>query len=709
MPTVSPRSYSLSLFLLCFVFVAGFNHLGATSNLFAQQSPAKVQVEKTESEDSQQEESEAEVDSEENFLSNVRQITFEGRRAGEGYFGVFADEDAGGLEMIFQSERREDNPFFQIYTLDFETGDTKMISPGYGKTTCAWLHPDRSLALYASTQYDPEAKQKQLDEIAFRESGETKRYSWDYDPTYELVAYDRKEKTYRRLTNAKGYDAEGSYSPDGKLIAFASNRNAYTDELSPEDQKLFDTDPSAMMEIFIMNADGSDVRQLTDTPGYDGGPFFSPDGKRICWRRFSKDGVLAEIYTMNVDGSDEQQLTKMNVMSWAPIYHPSGDYLIFTTNKHGFGNFEQYIVAADPTALSAPVRVTSTEGFDGLASFTPDGKQVTWTSNRNSKKQSQIYLADWNHEAALEALKISGSNTDKVNQADSSEQGSEKASAEGTAAAKMGSSDFEAADIVRHVDYLCRRELGGRMTGSDGELKATAYVGAYLSHLGCQPAVDDKYFQQFKFPTGAKLLPGNALSWQASDGTPVSCDEDEFIPLTFSANTKVDSADVVFAGYGIVAPKTDEFEEYDSYVHLDVKDKWALVFRFVPEDVTPEQRQHLKFYSGLRKKLFHARQNGAVGLLVVSGPTSKVRKQLVPLRNDFAPSGSSIAAISVTDEVASQWLQSAGKELGELQEKIDNGEPAIGFRSQRAESFSKRRSQANDWHRPERCRKAAIR
>ena len=606
------------------------------------------------------------------FLSNVRQITFEGLRAGEGYFGSGAD---GSSEMVFQSERREDNPFFQIYTLDFETGDTEAVSPGYGKTTCAWLHPDGNRVLFASTQFDPDAKQKQLDELAFRESGQTRRYSWDYDPTYELVAYDRDAKTYQRLTDAEGYDAEGSYSPDGKLIAFASNRAAYTEELSAEDQKLFETDPSFMMDIYLMNADGSDVRRLTDVEGYDGGPFFSPDGKRICWRRFSKDGLLAEIYTMNIDGSDEQQLTKMNVMSWAPFYHPSGEYLIFTTNKHGFSNFELYIVDADPKAISTPVRVTMTEGFDGLASFTPDGKQLTWTSNRTAKKQSQIFLADWNHEAAMEALRIEASSAEE--NADANEVAD--ASATGTAAAKMGSSDFEAADIVRHVDYLCRKELGGRMTGSEGERKATAYVAAYLSHLGCQPLENESYFQAFDFPKGAELLPGNALSWSSKTDASTTVDEKDFRPLTFSANTKVEDAEVVFAGYGIVAPKTEDFDEYDSYVHLDVKDKWALVFRFVPEDVSPEKRQHLKFYSGLRKKLFHARQNGAIGLLVVSGPTSQVREQLVPLRNDFAPSGSSIAAISVSDAVAQQWLDANDKKLEELQKKFDSGEPAMGF------------------------------
>ena len=292
------------------------------------------------------------ADIEARLLGPIVQLTFDGLRSGEGYF------NADGTEMVFQSERRADNPFYQIYTLNFETGETAPVSPGHGKTTCAWLHPDGNRVLFASTQNDPQARQKQLDEIAFRESGQTRRYSWDYDENYELTALDRATGEFTQLTNAKGYDAEGSYSPDGQWIAFASNRSGYSDGLneeglSDEDRKKFENDLAWAMDIYIMKSDGSQVKRLTDTPGYDGGPFFSPDGKRICWRRFSEDGLTAEIYTMNVDGSDEKQLTKMNVMSWAPFYHPSGQYLIFTTNKHGFGNFELYLV--DAAGQSTPI------------------------------------------------------------------------------------------------------------------------------------------------------------------------------------------------------------------------------------------------------------------------------------------------------------------------------------------------------------------
>ncbi len=329
------------------------------------------------------------------FLSRTRQLTYEGRRAGEGYFS------ADGRQMIFQSERDPENPFFQIFRLNRDTGETTRISPGTGRTTCSWIHPDGRRVLFASTHEDPQAVQKQKEKIAEREAGKESRYSWKYDEHYEIYEFDPDDGSYRNLTGALGYDAEGSYSPDGQLIAFASNRFGYGD-LSAEDQEKFDLDKSWACEIMLMNADGSNLRRLTATPGYDGGPFFSPDGSRICWRRFTENGGAAEIMTMNLDGSDQRELTSMNHMSWAPFYHPSGRYLIFNTNRHGFANFELYLV--DTQGEHEPVRVTHTAGFDAMASFTPDGRQIAWTSNRTANGKSQIFIADWDHAAALEAL-----------------------------------------------------------------------------------------------------------------------------------------------------------------------------------------------------------------------------------------------------------------------------------------------------------------
>ena len=599
-----------------------------------------------------------EAENEKRLLKNTRQLIFEGKRSGEGYFS------SDGKSMVFQSERDPANPFFQIYLLDFEFGDVTSISPGDGKTTCAWVHPNKELVLFSSTHDDPQAKSKQRAEIEFRESGQTRRYSWDYDENYEMYSFDPSTKKYQRLTNVVGYDAEGSYSPDGKLIAFASNRNAYSEEMSDEDKELFELDPAYMMEIYIMNADGTGLKQLTDVKGYDGGPFFSPDGKRICWRRFAPNGATAEVMTMNIDGSDQKQITRFNKMSWAPYYHPSGKYLIFTTNEHGFANFELYL--ADTDGKSTPVRVTNTKGFDGLASFSPDGTKLTWTTNRNEKKQSQIFLADWDHELALKLLGI--------DQAISEEEAT--AGSLGNQTASQTSTGFNAEDVGRHVDFLCRRELGGRMTGSIGEKQATAYVAAYMDSLGIVPDGDDgTWFQSFDFPAGAELGKTNQLEFAGNKyktGT-------DWTPITFSGSGTFDAAQVVFAGYGIDAPESDDQPAYNSYEGIDVAGKWVLMFRYLPDEVEAKRRNFLADHSQLRKKTMVARDKGAAGIIVVSGPKSNVKNQLVPLSSDFSSAGTSTGAISITDSVAEKWLSAAGKDLTELQTQLDTGKLITGF------------------------------
>ncbi|HRQ90552.1 MAG TPA: peptidase M28, partial [Bacteroidia bacterium] len=333
------------------------------------------------------------------LLSGVRQLTFEGLRAGEGYFS------ADGKEMVFQSEREEGNPFYQIYRMDLETGDTVRVSPGKGKTTCAWIHPDGKRVLFASTHEDPEVEAQAKAEYAERESGKARKYSWDYDASFDIYETVPGSGEYRNLTKTEGYDAEGAYSPDGKKIVFASNRQAYDGSMGEEDLKAFKLDKKFPMEIYTADADGSNVKRLTHEDGYDGGPFFSADGSEICWRRFDRKGAVAEIFAMKADGSDQRQLTRLGAMSWAPYFHPSGEYLVFATNLHGFDNFELYLV--DARGEKEPVRVTHTTGFDGLPVFSPDGKTLSWTSNRTPSKQSQIFLAGWNHEAALALLKDS--------------------------------------------------------------------------------------------------------------------------------------------------------------------------------------------------------------------------------------------------------------------------------------------------------------
>lgn len=589
------------------------------------------------------------------LIRNTRQLTFEGRRAGEGYFSQ------DGTQLVFQSEREEGNPFFQIFLMDLETGDVERVSPGSGKTTCAWIHPAGDKVLFASTHGDETSLQKQREELEFRASGQERRYSWDYDEQFELYQFDRKSGSYYNLTNTRGYDAEASWSPDGGLIAFTSNRQAYERELTAEEKKNFEIDPAYLNEIYLMDAAGRNVKRLTSTAGYDGGPFFSPDGQRICWRRFTPNGAIAEVWTMKIDGSDKRQLTRIGAMSWAPFYHPSGEYLVFTTNRHGFANFELYLIDAE--GKSTPARVTYTKGFDGLPVFTPDGKGIAWTTNRS--KQSQIHLGEWDHDRAMELLGLT-----------SSEGESRAAQSHALNVRQQTEAGFSSQDIMRHVDFLCRKELGGRLTGTAGEKQATSYVAAYLDSLGVSPAGDDGgWFQPFEFTSGVSLGKTNTLT--ESDRN-YKINED-WRPLAFSGTGKFDAAPIAFAGYGMQASAAGEHSEYDSYVHLDVTGKWVLAFRYMPEDVSPERRQHLLRASELRFKATVARDKGAHGLIVVSGPNSNAKEQLVPLRLDGIIAGSSMPVISVSDRVAREWLARGGKDLAELKARLDTGSQVMGF------------------------------
>jgi Tol biopolymer transport system component len=598
------------------------------------------------------------IGAESDYLRNVRQLTFEGNRAGEGYFS------RDGARMIFQSEREPGNPFYQMYVMDLETGDIARVSPGHGKTTCGWLHPDGERALFASSHLDPEAVAKQEAEIAERAAATGRRYSWSFDPHYDMFETPVEGGPLTRLTDAMGYDAEGSWSPDGEHILFASNRHAYAEELSAAEQEIFERDPSHFMELYVMRADGSDVRRLTDSPGYDGGPFYSHDGSKIVWRRFAPDGHSAEIYTMNADSSDVRPITSLESLSWAPFFHPSGDYVIFATNLHGYGNFELYLVDAEGTR--DPVRVTETEGFDGLPVFSPDGTRLAWSSQRGLESGTQLFIADWDDAAARRLLGLDGS----------------AALPDVTPPAlPETSAAITPDDLGRHAAILASEEMEGRLTGSAGERLATAYVAAAFEQIGLVAAGDDgSYYQPFSFSAGVSLGTDNALTISGASGLtdPLDLDRD-WRPLGLSANGDGSAGEVMFAGYGIVAPASAIAAGYDSYRGLDVTGKWVLVLRDLPEEIDQERRQALYRYAELSYKAAVARARGARGLIVVSGPNANVRDQLVPLSYEAAAAGTRFQAISVSDAVGDAMLSTTEHTLAALQTSLDGGAEMEGF------------------------------
>lgn len=318
------------------------------------------------------------AEQESEHLKNVRQVTFGLPRAGEGYFSP------DGEWIVYQAYP-VGYPFYQIYLQRLDDRVPERISPGRGRTTCAYFTRDGEQILFSSAHTNPDLEQIEKQAREEQAAGGRRRYEWDFDPHMDIYRTDIDGTGLVQLTDAPGYDAEASYSHDGNQIVFTSTRDGAPD-------------------LYIMNSDGSNVRRLTETDAYDGGPFFSPDDKWIIFRSDRQEKDMLQIYAISVDGQHEVQLTEdLNTVNWAPYFHPSGKLIIWSRADYSrgprFANFDLYampIESTDDTFQGGEMkRITSHPKADVLPVFSPDGRQLMWTSNRTEDETSQLWIADW--------------------------------------------------------------------------------------------------------------------------------------------------------------------------------------------------------------------------------------------------------------------------------------------------------------------------
>ncbi len=313
------------------------------------------------------------------YLTNIKQVTFDFVRAGEGYFSP------DGTKIIFQAEEKNTgNPFYQIFVMDLQTGKTVRVSPGIGRTTCGYFHPNGQKVIFASSHEDPDAKKHQEAEIRQREDdrkkGIRRRYSWDFDPHMKIYEANIDGSELKCLTpDAKVYTAEGSYSPDGRLIVYSSGT-------------------AGNVQLYIMNADGTNPRRLTHAPNcYNGGPFFSPDGKKVIFRADRKEKDRLQLYVINSDGTGEKALTDDdNWVYWAPYWYKDSKHIIFTAADHSNElvrpNYDLYWMNIE---TGKKTRLTFAPGQDVLPVFSPQYDKILWTSSRDGRSPTQLYIADF--------------------------------------------------------------------------------------------------------------------------------------------------------------------------------------------------------------------------------------------------------------------------------------------------------------------------
>ncbi len=595
---------------------------------------------------------------EEALLKNVRQVTFVGERSGESYFSP-------DMSMVSYQSVRGTCPHYQIFVERLDGTALWRVSPGVGLTTCSFWRPDGKRLIWASTHLDPATYGPP--------PAEGGAYAWNRHPSFDIFESDPDGTNVKRLTDTAGYDAEGSYSFDGKRIVFASERDGDVD-------------------IYTMASDGSDVRRVTTTKGYDGGPFYSPDAKQICYRGFRnpKNPRFANLYVIDADGKNEKQLTFDDTVNWAPYWHPKGDLLVYSKGVGGHRNFELYLVK--PTG-GPSFRLTRSPAADVLPVFSPDGKKLIWTSTR-ADGRSQLFIADFVLPTEEEWKKGCAEEEDR--QAKEREAASQGGGVEHGAPAKPtgapgsgGGGDAQsdaggdgkalATAVLAHAKYLADDALEGRRAGTEGAAKAADYVEKAFRGLNLAPAGEKGTFRQ-PFNLLVDTQPGkvNELTVGTRDRAFVA---PSFGPLAFSGAKDAESATangaLAFRGYGVSMAGA-----YDDYAGLaDVAGKIVVLFlRGLPDEaIQQKSNPHANpqaFQSTYAKAMF-AKGRGAAGVLFVAD--SKQRSgALEPLVGDISGSHIGIPVAQITRDALKVLLEPYKKTLEDL-EKPSSEAKGSGF------------------------------
>ena len=313
-------------------------------------------------------------------FKNISQLTFSGENA-EAYFSP------DGKKLIYQAHDG-DSLCDQIYIMDIETRKIDLVSNGEGVTTCSFFqYPNAEKIIYSSTYLDDPACPPKPDF--------SMGYIWKLYPGYDIFSANVNGSNPARLTSTPGYDAEATYSFDGKKIIYTSLN-------------------SGDLELWTMNPDGRDKKQLTNKLGYDGGAFYNHDRSKIIWRAYypQTDKEISEykkllsdnsirpmalqLWLMNADGSNKKQVTNNGSANFGPFFFPKDNKIIFSSNMHDpkGRDFDLYSVNIDGSGLE---RITYFNGFDGFPMFSPNGKYLVFASNRNQKNSgdTNLFICEW--------------------------------------------------------------------------------------------------------------------------------------------------------------------------------------------------------------------------------------------------------------------------------------------------------------------------